>query len=53
VKTLLPKGRDLPNPPVTVNLMVTTRIANIRPEHTIGWALIFIAAISVNRHRLS
>jgi len=33
-------------PPVAVNLMVTTRIANIRLEHTIGWALIFIAAMA-------
>ena len=32
-------------PPVAVNLMVTTRIANIRLEHTIGWTLIFIAAM--------
>ncbi|MBK1851063.1 MULTISPECIES: TRAP transporter large permease [unclassified Marinobacter] len=35
-------------PPVAVNLMVTTRIANIRLEHTIGWALVFIAAMSVS-----
>jgi tripartite ATP-independent transporter DctM subunit len=33
-------------PPVAVNLMVTTRIANIRLEHTIGWTLIFIAAMA-------
>ncbi len=33
-------------PPVAVNLMVTTRIAGIRLEHTIGWALIFIAAMA-------
>lgn len=32
-------------PPVAVNLMVTTRIANIRLEHTIGWTLIFIGAM--------
>lgn len=35
-------------PPVAVNLMVTTRIANIRLEHTIGWALVFIAAMSIS-----
>jgi len=33
-------------PPVAVNLMVTTRIAKIRLEHTLGWALIFIAAMA-------
>jgi C4-dicarboxylate transporter, DctM subunit len=33
-------------PPVAVNLMVTTRIANIRLEHTIGWSLVFIAAMA-------
>lgn len=33
-------------PPVAVNLMVTTRIAKIRLEHTMGWALIFIAAMT-------
>lgn len=35
-------------PPVAVNLMVTTRIANIRLEHTIGWAMIFVAAMAVS-----
>jgi len=35
-------------PPVAVNLMVTTRIANIRLEHTIGWALVFIAAMAAS-----
>ncbi|MDO6441677.1 MULTISPECIES: TRAP transporter large permease [unclassified Marinobacter] len=35
-------------PPVAVNLMVTTRIANIRLEHTVGWALVFIAAMSIS-----
>jgi tripartite ATP-independent transporter DctM subunit len=35
-------------PPVAVNLMVTTRIANIRLEHTLGWALVFITAMSVS-----
>ncbi|KMQ75603.1 TRAP transporter large permease [Marinobacter subterrani] len=35
-------------PPVAVNLMVTTRIANIRLEHTLGWAAIFIAAMAVS-----
>ncbi|AKH19509.1 TRAP transporter large permease [Sedimenticola thiotaurini] len=33
-------------PPVAVNLMVTTRIANVRLEHTLGWAMIFIAAMA-------
>lgn len=33
-------------PPVAVNLMVTTRIAQIRLEHTMGWALVFIAAMA-------
>ncbi len=32
-------------PPVAVNLMVTTRIANIRLEHTLGWAMIFMVAM--------
>ncbi|WP_336146361.1 TRAP transporter large permease [Marinobacter salarius] len=35
-------------PPVAVNLMVTTRIANIRLEHTIGWAMVFVAAMAVS-----
>ncbi|WP_375183051.1 TRAP transporter large permease [Marinobacter sp.] len=35
-------------PPVAVNLMVTTRIANIRLEHTLGWAMVFIAAMAVS-----
>ncbi|EMP55253.1 Sialic acid TRAP transporter permease protein siaT [Marinobacter santoriniensis NKSG1] len=35
-------------PPVAVNLMVTTRVANIRLEHTIGWSLVFIAAMLVS-----
>lgn len=35
-------------PPVAVNLMVTTRIANIRLEHTLGWALVFIVAMGVS-----
>ena len=35
-------------PPVAVNLMVTTRIANIRLEQTLGWALVFIAAMGVS-----
>jgi C4-dicarboxylate transporter, DctM subunit len=35
-------------PPVAVNLMVTTRIANIRLEHTLGWAFIFIVAMAVS-----
>jgi tripartite ATP-independent transporter DctM subunit len=35
-------------PPVAVNLMVTTRIANIRLEHTIGWALVFVVAMGIS-----
>lgn len=35
-------------PPVAVNLMVTTRIANIRLEHTVGWSLVFIGAMLVS-----
>ncbi|APX94087.1 C4-dicarboxylate ABC transporter [Halomonas sp. 1513] len=32
-------------PPVAVNLMVTTEVAKIRLEQTVGWALIFVAAM--------
>ncbi|MBD3895617.1 TRAP transporter large permease [Halomonas sp. ML-15] len=32
-------------PPVAVNLMVTTEVAKIRLEQTIGWALIFVVAM--------
>ncbi|HSP57000.1 MAG TPA: TRAP transporter large permease [Halomonas sp.] len=32
-------------PPVAVNLMVTTEIAKIRLEQTIGWALMFVVAM--------
>ncbi|TCK07229.1 TRAP transporter large permease [Marinobacterium mangrovicola] len=32
-------------PPVAVNLMVTTRIAGIRLEQTLGWTLIFVASM--------
>lgn len=32
-------------PPVAINLMVTTKVANIRLEETFGWALIFILAM--------
>ncbi|MDF0750939.1 TRAP transporter large permease [Marinobacter sp. 71-i] len=35
-------------PPVAVNLMVTTRIANIRLEHTIGWAMVFVVAMAAS-----
>jgi len=35
-------------PPVAVNLMVTTRIAEIRLEQTLGWAMVFIAAMAVS-----
>ena len=34
-------------PPVAVNLMVTTEVAKIRLEHTIGWALLFVVAMSI------
>lgn len=32
-------------PPVAVNLMVTTKVANIRLEHTFGWALLFMVTM--------
>jgi tripartite ATP-independent transporter DctM subunit len=32
-------------PPVAVNLMVTTEVAKIRLEQTIGWALLFVVAM--------
>ncbi|MFC3286192.1 TRAP transporter large permease [Litchfieldella rifensis] len=32
-------------PPVAVNLMVTTEVARIRLEQTIGWALVFVIAM--------
>lgn len=32
-------------PPVAVNLMVTTEVAKIRLEHTLGWALLFVVAM--------
>lgn len=32
-------------PPVAVNLMVTTQVAKIRIEETVGWALIFVLAM--------
>ena len=35
-------------PPVAVNLMVSTRIANIRLEQTIGWAMVFVAAMALS-----
>ena len=35
-------------PPVAVNLMVTTRIANIRLEQTLGWTLIFVLSMAVS-----
>lgn len=34
-------------PPVAVNLMVTTRVAGVRLEQTIGWSLIFVLAMIV------
>ncbi|MDX1464313.1 MAG: TRAP transporter large permease [Halomonas sp.] len=33
-------------PPVAVNLMVTTEVAKIRLEQTVGWALLFVAAMA-------
>ncbi|MDI5892851.1 TRAP transporter large permease [Halomonas rhizosphaerae] len=33
-------------PPVAVNLMVTTEIAKVRLEQTVGWALLFVAAMA-------
>ncbi|MBN8411559.1 TRAP transporter large permease [Halomonas cupida] len=33
-------------PPVAVNLMVTTEVAKVRLEQTVGWALIFVAAMA-------
>ncbi|WP_083006854.1 TRAP transporter large permease [Halomonas sp. GT] len=32
-------------PPVAVNLMVTTEVAKIRLEETLGWALLFVLAM--------
>ncbi|GEK49333.1 TRAP transporter large permease [Vreelandella venusta] len=32
-------------PPVAVNLMVTTEVAKIRLEETLGWALLFVVAM--------
>lgn len=32
-------------PPVAVNLLVTTKVANIRLEHTFGWALLFLVTM--------
>ncbi|WP_163558749.1 TRAP transporter large permease [Halomonas sp. NO4] len=33
-------------PPVAVNLMVTTEVARIRLEQTLGWALLFVVAMA-------
>lgn len=33
-------------PPVAVNLMVTTEVAKIRLEQTVGWALLFVMAMA-------
>ena len=33
-------------PPVAVNLMVTTEVAKVRLEQTLGWAMIFVAAMA-------
>lgn len=32
-------------PPVAVNLMVTTKVAGIRLEHTFGWAMLFMVTM--------
>ncbi len=32
-------------PPVAVNLLVTTKVANIRLEHTFGWAILFVVTM--------
>ncbi|WP_168011884.1 TRAP transporter large permease [Halomonas salinarum] len=32
-------------PPVAVNLMVTTEVAKVRLEQTVGWALVFVVAM--------
>lgn len=34
-------------PPVAVNLMVTTQVARIRLEQTIGWAVVFVFAMAL------
>ncbi|MBR9770261.1 C4-dicarboxylate ABC transporter [Halomonas litopenaei] len=33
-------------PPVAVNLMVTTEVAKVRLEQTVGWAMVFVAAMA-------
>jgi TRAP-type C4-dicarboxylate transport system permease large subunit len=32
-------------PPVAINLMVTTKVANIRLEETFGWAMLFMVTM--------
>ncbi|GGE58299.1 tripartite ATP-independent transporter DctM subunit [Paenalcaligenes hominis] len=32
-------------PPVAVNLLVTTKVANIRLEHTFGWSILFLVTM--------
>ncbi|MHB0775842.1 TRAP transporter large permease [Halomonas sp. WWR20] len=34
-------------PPVAVNLMVTTEVARVRLEETLGWALLFVVAMGM------
>lgn len=34
-------------PPVAVNLMVTTEVAKVRLEQTVGWALVFVLAMAM------
>ena len=33
-------------PPVAVNLMVTTEVAKVRLEQTLGWAMVFVVAMA-------
>ncbi len=33
-------------PPVAVNLMVTTEVARVRLEQTVGWAMVFVVAMA-------
>ncbi|WP_275286293.1 TRAP transporter large permease [Halomonas elongata] len=33
-------------PPVAVNLMVTTEVARVRLEQTLGWAMVFVVAMA-------
>ena len=33
-------------PPVAVNLMVTTEVAKVRLEQTLGWSMVFVVAMA-------